>query len=333
MKKVALLNTAIQTPNIGDYIIASSVKREMSQLLKESFVVEIPTHAPFMHDYQILFRRGKKALFQPFGAPIESFDYKFLCGTNILNENMLARSPLWNINIAETGHLNGIVLIGAGCGHEHGENVLNSYTRRFYEKILSHEFCHSVRDERSKRFLENLGFTAINTGCPTLWSLTDERCRAIPTHKSDAVVFTLTDYAKDAIADREMVRQLQSAYHSLAFWVQGIGDYDYLRSIAPGGEIEIINPNIESYDAFLETHDCDYVGTRLHAGIEAMRHGRRAIIVEVDNRLSDMKRSFNLNTLERSRISSLERLLTIELETTIGIDSGAVRAFKRQFGA
>ncbi|MEI3046520.1 MAG: polysaccharide pyruvyl transferase family protein [Romboutsia timonensis] len=66
-----------------------------------------------------------------------------------------------------------------------------------YSKILSKNYIHSVRDERTKRFVEELGYKAINTGCPTMWKFNDEFCKEVPTKKSDKVIFTLTDYSHD----------------------------------------------------------------------------------------------------------------------------------------
>ena len=72
------------------------------------------------------------------------------------------------------------------------------YTLDFLLKILlSKTYLHSVRDEYTKDMLERIGIkNVINTGCPTMWSLTEEHCKQIPIKKSNSVVFTITDYNK-----------------------------------------------------------------------------------------------------------------------------------------
>ena len=37
-------------------------------------------------------------------------------------------------------------------------------------------------------------------------------------------------------------------------------------------------------DALIQDTECDYIGTRLHGGIRALQHGRRSLILSVDNR-------------------------------------------------
>ena len=68
------------------------------------------------------------------------------------------------------------------------------YTRYIYKNIFSKEYIHSTRDEKTKIFLENNGFKAINTGCPTLWGLTDDLCKQIPCQRKKKVIFTLLSF-------------------------------------------------------------------------------------------------------------------------------------------
>ena len=52
MKKMAILNTAVFSFNQGDYIIMESAKNNLKDILRQNFIVEIPTHSPALHSYQ-----------------------------------------------------------------------------------------------------------------------------------------------------------------------------------------------------------------------------------------------------------------------------------------
>ena len=116
---------------------------------------------------------------------------------------MLTHFPQWNINLFNYQPLKGSILVGVGAGK--GSKV-NTYTKILYSKVLSHRFIHSVRDERTKDILEDMGFKAINTGCASLWLLTPEFCKDIPTTKADEVVFTLTHHAKNFEKDHFLIK-------------------------------------------------------------------------------------------------------------------------------
>src|SRR5699024_1450593 len=150
--------------------------------------------------------------------------------------------------------------------------------------------------------LKSIGIdNVVNTGCPTLWNLTADHCNEIPTNKSKVVVATITDYMQDTERDSFMLNTLKKQYESVFIWLQGSNDFNYFNSfdndIKEG--IQIIPANLSLYNNFLDTHDCDFVGTRLHAGIRAMQKKKRTIILSVDNRAREMGRDFNLNVLDR----------------------------------
>ena len=176
MKYIALMNTAIFSFNQGDYIIMESVKRELDYLLKDSFVVEIPTHSPMFHVTE--FGIGKK---NSFYDKLQKFDYKFVCGTNLLHHNMKYAKTTWNINIFDTKYFGDMILLGVGTDPK--DEAVNRYTRKLYNQVLAKDVIHSTRDERTKKLLESMGFKAINTGCATMWGLTPEHCSKIPTKK------------------------------------------------------------------------------------------------------------------------------------------------------
>ena len=325
MEKLAILNTAIFSFNKGDYIIMESAKKQLKEITKNNFFVEIPTHSPAFYKYQIMDLFAKKNALK---KDIMSMKYKFVCGTNLLSSNMFVRKPLWNINIFQTKYLKDCILLGVGCGIN---GKFNYYTKKLLRNVLSKDYIHSVRDEESKKMLETIGLKAINTGCPTLWELNKEHCANIPTKKKDKVVFTLTDYKKDKEKDQELINILNKNYNEVYFWVQGFGDYEYLQGLNNILGIKIISSDVEEYNKFLDENECDFVGTRLHAGIKAMQKGRRSIILIVDNRARSMKRDYNLNCIERDRIDELEQYINSDIKTDIKINEENINRWKDQF--
>ena len=205
------------------------------------------------------------------------------------------------------------------------------YTKWIYKSILSKEYIHSVRDERTKKMLEGLGFKAINTGCPTLWGFDEELCKQIPTKKSKDVVFTLTFYDKDMVKDQILIDTLIKNYDKLYFWVQGSEDYEYLRQLKNTENVIIVNPTLQSYKETLQKGNIDYVGTRLHAGIYAMQQKVRSIILAIDNRARDMAETYNINTIDKNEIDKLEQKINSEFSTNINIDHEKIEKWKEQF--
>lgn len=320
--KIVKFNTSYGSLNLGDYIINESVDKELSTLFEGNFVLNYPTHTPVITFYQS-FNRNMLI------KNCNNAKYKFLCGTNILAKNMLHPWPNWNINIFNCKPYHNTVLVG--CGMAGNFNKANLYTRHLYKKILSKELIHSTRDEKTKQFLERMGYKAINTGCATLWQLTSDHCKDIPCKKSNAVVFTLTDYCKDYNRDIKLIEILRKNYAKLYYWVQGSEDFDYLRELSADiNDIELIY-GLEAYRNLLQRSKIDYVGTRLHAGIFAMQNKRRSIILIVDNRARDMKETYNLVAIERSDIDKLDSVINSSFKTDVKIDIDKIAKWKAQF--
>ncbi|MNI15088.1 Polysaccharide pyruvyl transferase [compost metagenome] len=243
--------------------------------------------------------------------------------------NMLTHWPQWNINIFNYGPLKGSILVGVGAGKG---NKLNGYTKMLYNKVLSHDYIHSVRDERTKQILEGMGFKALNTGCATLWSLTPEFCKEIPTHKSDSVIFTLSPYSttEHLKEDQLLIDVLNKNYKNVYYWIQGENDLAYIKGFRNTNNIKIIPPALEEYEKILHT-DVDYIGTRLHGGIYAMRHKKRSIIIAIDERARGMGDSYNLNLIDRNKISNLENMINSEIVTDVRVNFDMVKMWLKQF--
>lgn len=320
MKNIALYNTSVGSTNKGDEIICESIERELDYILKEGFTVKYSTHTPPATIVQSLITRIRNSNI--------NYSYGFIFGSNLLTNNMFRRKPLWNINLINAINIRNCVLVGVGS---QGTNTrINKYTKMLYKKVLSKEYIHSVRDNFSRDLLESMGFKAINTGCATLWGLNEEHCRQIPRKKAPSVLFTLTDYKKDKEYDQILIDILQENYREIYFWVQGAKDLEYLREFKNIDRIKIIQPNLNALKQVLEK-DIEFVGTRLHCGIYAMQHKKRATIVIVDNRAREMHKDFGLNCIERAKINDLDNIINSDIETKIGLDFSSIDRWKEQF--
>lgn len=324
MKRIVLFDPSYGTSNMGDYIINESLMSEMSYLFDDSFTVRYSTHNPLLRPLQFL--RSNRII-----RNCRDADLKFIGGTNILKDNLLKLDPGWNVNLTSSRLYSGAICIGAGRAITRAGGRPNSYTRRVYERALSKDFSHSVRDEKSKVYLESLGFKAINTGCPTTWALTPELAADIPTEKAPNVVLTLTDYARDHDADSLLLSTLIENYESVSCWIQGASDYDYITSFEQSSRIKLIPPSLAAFARELDRDDTEYVGTRLHAGIYALQRRTRSMIISVDNRAEDMASSNGIPVVTRANLRSLPELVNSERVTSFNVDSDAVNEWKSQF--
>lgn len=324
MKNIILFDTSVGTMNHGDDIINISFAKNAKELLEGNFVVKYPTHTPCFLPYQ-QFNRNKRFRFA------DGADYKFIIGTNIISNHMDSPWPFWNINYFNSKCYKNSVLVGVGSTEfSNNSERMKLYSKKLFLSFLSKKFVHSVRDEKTKRILESIGLRAINTGCPTMWGLTQEHCSKIPTTKADEVVFTLTDYAPDFLLDQQLIDLLLNNYKKVYFWPQGTDDYNYFRKFRGIDKVFAISPDLSSYSRILDTN-IDYIGTRLHAGIYALQHKKRSIILSVDNRARDMMETYNINVIERNKLSDIEIKLKDNFKTEVKINEHNIIKWKSQF--
>lgn len=321
MQNILILDTSISSLNKGDDIIMECVRKELEFILKGKFELTLPTHVSAFHWYQIYRGLDRIKIYQ-------DCELKFVGGTNLLVKDMLTYYPQWNINIFNYKAIKNCILVGVGAGK--GEKT-NLYTKLLYKKLLNKEYIHSVRDERSLQFIEKLGFKALNTGCSTMWMLTPNFCKKIPTHKADRVVFTLTAEKGINSLDQELINILNKNYSEILFWPQGYLDYEYLRQFNSIENIKIIYPTKEAFHKVLKNNNIEYVGARLHAGIYAMRHAKRSIIITIDERAREINKSNNLNCIEKKDIHLLNEYINSTIETRINMPLKEIEIWKRQF--
>ena len=315
MDKIILLNPAISSFNLGDHIIYDSVTHELKKLLNKAFIVEVSTHLPVS-------KWLKKS---------RDFDLSFVCGSNLLRGKMNRSFRQWDINLHSIKYLRPSILIGVGWW-QYGDEP-NFHTKYLYNRVLSSTKIHSVRDSYTLNQLKKLGITnVLNTACPTMWKLDRNHCSKIPQEKSNDVIFTLTDYNQDSIQDTLLIELLISSYRNVFFWPQGSNDLSYLYSLEIDfSKVIIINPSLKDYDEILKSK-IDYVGTRLHAGIRALQHKKRTIIIGIDNRAIEKQKDFNIVCVMRENIRlELKSKIISSFPTEIEIPLENIELWKSQF--
>ncbi|MEY8735978.1 polysaccharide pyruvyl transferase family protein [Lactobacillus sp. AN1001] len=308
-----ILDTGLASDNLGDLIInyyCGKVFDELNMSIKNS----IPTH-----------RKPTKSELKS----LKETNLKIVTGTNILNSTM-NRMAVWKLPSNITA-LQNVCLMGVGwSGYTEKENY---YTRNLLEYMLSKTYLHSVRDSYTENKLRKLGIeNVVNTACPTMWNLTEEYCRDIPTTKSSNVVTTITDYDQDRENDWFMLDTLLELYSNVYVWIQGDNDEKYLDSYPRKDELLKVSNSLEAYNKLLEKEDLDYVGTRLHAGVHALNYKRRSLIISIDNRAREIARDTGLPIIERKQLqNSLRERILSNIDISIRLPEENIKYWKQQF--
>lgn len=315
-KRVVLFDPGISTLNRGDEIISDSARHQLEPLIRDAFTIGVSTHIP-LSNYSRFFG---------------DVDLQLVLGSNLLRGRMNSLFRQWDVTPLSMHRVGRAVLVGAGWW-QYGDE-LTRYTKWLYHRILSDRWAHSVRDSFTEKMLRSAGFdNVINTGCPSMWSLTPAHCARIPGHRAKRVVFTLTDYNKRPERDVKLVKALISVYDEVYFWPQGLGDLAYFESLDLDSSIRRLPSTLAAYDAYLASEpSTDFVGTRLHGGIRALQHGHRTLILAFDNRALEKSRDFNLPVLHEDDIDSLEDRLTSDWPTEIKIAEESIARWCDQFG-
>ena len=249
-------------------------------------------------------------------------------GTNILKSHMLIRGN-WRITPLDYLSWRNVVLFGVGWQQYAGES--DAATRLFFRTVLSRTWLHSVRDMHTYEKLREHVPGVIYTGCPTMWDFDEARCRTVSMRKARDVVFAVTYYRPAHALDRRVFEILKSRYERVFFWPQQALDVPYMRELGVDGYIPI-KPDVAEYNRLLASEDVDFVGARLHGGIRALHHGRRAAIIPVDNRATEIGRSTALSVISREDPAAIERWIDHPGPTRIIMPWGAIERWKAQFG-
>lgn len=323
MDNILILDTSFASMNKGDDIIMECVREELKPFMEKMYELNLPTHIAPFHWYQVLRDSTYVKMFR-------NCKYKFVGGSNLLIPRLLTHFPQWNINILNYQPMKGCILVGVGAG-QGAEGPIDWYSKYIYTHLLNREYFHSMRDERSKLYAERLGLKALNTGCVTMWKLTPDFCKTIPIHKSDKVVLTLKSKPSPDPKDQELINILLRNYNEVHFWPQSIYDFNYFQGFNDINTIHVLPPSLNAYDDYLSANETDYVGIRLHGGVYAMRHKRRAIIIAIDERARAINEMNHLNCIEKENLEDLEGMINSNLPTVVKMDYETINKWKSQF--
>lgn len=324
MKSAIVFDTAIGTSNLGDEIILHCLEEQLSFFLDNCFIMRFGTHVKNLPKARYFF--GSQKLQFAYEA-----DFKLIMGTNLLSRDIKQTQGQWPIGKLDCWLYD--ICIMAGVGTTLSEGTITNYSKKVYQQILRQDFYHSVRDEESKRMLEEIGFKAVNTGCPTLWKMTPDFCKQIPVHKSNRVIFSLSGYKvqQNRERDLDLIRILRENYDELIFWAQTSRDEPYLDTFENVSDIPRIH-SLKKYEDILSTGNIDYVGTRLHGGVYAMQHKVRSIIISIDHRARGFHETNNLCICERNDIpDKLADMINGEVITDIRLRQEDIDLWKAQF--
>jgi hypothetical protein len=310
--RLCVFDTAIATDNLGDHIIMDAVWDVIHSIFGPGAqTTRIATHLMMPPE---TYRR------------LSQFDVGIVGGTNILKSHMFIRAN-WRLRLRDMFFLKNVVLLGVGWQQYQGP--VDILSRALFKRILSNKFMHSVRDEYTLDHMRGQVNRVEYTACPTLWPLTDQRCAAVPTSKARSAIVSLTYYRPDP-ADTALIRLLLQEYATVHFWCQMAKDLDYLNSLSLGLPLPVI-ADVDGYNSLLATGSVDVIGTRLHGGIRALQYGRRALILTVDNRATELAKKTNIPVVDRRDLGSIKNWIGSSPAVSITLPWDAINAWKGQF--
>ncbi|WP_062379492.1 polysaccharide pyruvyl transferase family protein [Demequina pelophila] len=307
MRSVALLDTSLDSNNAGDQIIVDSILREIPELRSAP---RLPTHRPM----------SPEELEVATAAEILVFT-----GTNVLSSS-IGRHRQWQLSEPEQRALEGKVVF-LGVGWWQYEPEFSSDGADSVRRLAFAGLPVSVRDDHSAQMLQSQGIAAVNTNCPTMWSL--GRDQPHPGAGKECVA-TVTDYRPSPVQDRLMMAALARHYSKVLVWPQGTRDRSYIEKLRLGRNFEVLEMGVQSFEDAVRGRD--YVGTRLHAGMRAAQLSSPALIVAIDNRAAEIARDTGIAVVPRTFWhSALRRLLRGRGHSVLELRDDARTAWVREF--
>lgn len=310
---INMFDTAMDSDNLGDQFIMDAVWQEVRSLFPDAGFIRTPTHRRATLSE---LREGRKA------------DLSIVGGTNILKSHMLVRGN-WRITPLDYLNWRNVILMGVGW-QQYGRGGPDAATRLFFRQVLSPHGLHSVRDMQTYNLLRPHVPNLVYTACPTMWMLDRAHCESIPVRTAQDAVFAVTYYRPAPEQDRRIFEMLRLNYRTVYFWPQQAEDVDYMREIGATGYVPI-TPDIAAYDRLLAENDVDFVGARLHGGIRALQHRRRALIIPVDNRATEISLSTGLPVASRMQPEAIEQWITNPTPTSLTLPLEGIVAWLGQF--
>lgn len=315
---IGILDTSIATENTGDHIIMESCLKELRSILLPRQMIRFPTHEKLSSTSRRLQRK---------------IEFNIACGTNLLHSHM-GLIKQWNVGFYDALKLSPVVLLGVGWRSQRKRKT-DIYTAWLLRQLLSDRYMHSVRDSYAQEQLAKIGIhNVLNTGCPTIWCLDNEHCAQIPSERGRDAVMVLTDYSRNDQLDSELADMVLTSYRKVYYWCQGTRDYEYIQQLGISDRLTVIPSSLLAYDELLsdKSMSLDYVGTRLHGGIFALQHKRRAVIIAVDHRANMKGHDFNLPVLDRySDREQIQRMIKEDFQTRVRLPVENIHRWKSQF--
>lgn len=316
--EMTVFDTSIGSQNVGDQIIMKAAYKELRSLFPQAHLWTLPTHD---HFGPIGRKRLKHSLFS------------VACGTNLIHHEMPKKGH-WRLPKRfpfPVGHYHpkklALMAVGSNAA------ALSPSATSFLKKTLWSEVPVSARDVATQQMLSDSGLSVSHTGCVTMWNLPKDHAERLPKEKADAVVVCLTGTRRAPLHriefDIKLLEKLNSTYKKCFFWPQGQVDLEYFLSLDRPG-FQIIEHSLEAYEALLSSSDMsiDYVGARLHGGVLAMMHGRRPLVIKVDNRAADIGDSVNLPVIGVDDYAQIDVLLNEPRETRLSVPYDAINAWR-----
>ncbi len=302
IKKIALLDPSMKSngktsPNLGDIIIYESVKEMLSEVFPGHSLVRISTHEQITRAHKIL---------------INQSDFTFVGGSNLLTSHILAFDRLVPSKKRFFHFFPGfknVVPVGVGWSSYIGEP--DFHTRKYYKNIFHRKINLSVRDSYTKNKLQSSGIkNVVNTGCPTLWNIKNRIPQKF-NHSLEDILFTLTDYHPDEVADNKLLETLiRYKNKRLVFFPQGPADADYLQSLSVyrdnSTQFYLLPYNFEEFKNYTANNEFNYIGTRLHCGIRCMQLQQPALIIGIDNRAVEIANDTLIPVVKRNDVETIE---------------------------
>jgi polysaccharide pyruvyl transferase WcaK-like protein len=319
VKMITILDPGIEnsnrdpSSNLGDLIIQESVQREICGLFEGMKILNLSTHSCIEPE-------GFKA--------IRDSLFVFVGGTNLLSSNM-RQYRQWKISFVDAFRVRKAILFGVGWWQYQERPDL--YTEILLRSALSNQLLHSVRDSYTQENLKHAGIqNVINTGCPTMWPLANIKPEDFPQNQAESALLMLTDYNKKSELDKQLIELLLSKYETVYFWPQGRGDLQYIVDLDL--PVKMLEHSLKSLQDFLKSNiNFDYIGTRLHGGIYCLRAGRRALILEIDNRAKEIARDTHLPTVKRDDFRYINQWIEYGRIPRIKVNTDSINHWRKQF--
>ncbi len=310
-KELVILDTAAGSESCGDRIIVDSCVAVCTEIFSGKQLRKSPAYA-----------------YDP-ALKLQEDEVKILCGSDFL----MAEKRGYREFAGGIKKYRNICLMGADACQLGIDQNISEYSKKLLRYILHSKYLHAVQDERTRRILEQIGIkNVVNTGCPSLWKLTKEHCRTIPTDKGKSVVVALEDGGGDEKRDLLLLQMLGTFYKEVYIWIRRKSDYHYLRRSADMEKCKIILPSLENLDKVLSREGVDYIGTQMYAGIRSLGFGRRSLIIGESDKAEAFAVESNLPFLRKNALEDgLEHWIMDKKRTEIRIPDKEIEMWKKQF--